>query len=247
LHIVFHSSSVTSSSVPLSFIHGSVHYTENIKGIRTWKIPHEINNNIFHGANKLQEKNTCAFSNWTLQIKSLMKSALAKHFQNLVRCNSYLGPLITSPPQITVFTLYVIHALSTGTYNYKFYAYYWSLYKIQVLSWHVQWHYLYFNKMWVFLFFFIKPHLYCTYVMHISGSFHYLYQFSFFCACHKLEPSFPKQSQIVIKIIMVYTITHLINSMVTQRLLPIGYSYGKRLHSSTEIKKISIFYHQQNW
>jgi hypothetical protein len=41
---------------------------------------------------------------------------------------------------------------------------------------------------------------------------------------------------------MVYTITHLINSMVTQRLLPIGYSYGKRLHSSTEIKKISIFY-----
>ena len=82
--------------------------------------------------------------------------------------------------------------------------------------------------------------------MHISGSFHYLYQFSFFCARHKLEPSFPKQSQIVIKIIMVYTITHLINSMVTQRLLPIGYSYGKRLHSSTEIIKISIFYHQQN-
>jgi hypothetical protein len=33
--------------------------------------------------------------------------------------------------------------------------------------------------------------------MHISGSFHYLYQSSFFCACHKLEPSFPKQSQIV--------------------------------------------------
>jgi hypothetical protein len=118
---VFHS-----SSVPLSFIHGSVHYTENIKGIRTWKIPHEINN-IFHGANKLQEKNTWAFSSWTLQIKSSMKSALAKHFQNLVRCNSYLGPLITSPPQITVFTLYVNHALSTGTYNYKFYAYYWSL------------------------------------------------------------------------------------------------------------------------
>jgi hypothetical protein len=51
----------------------------------------------------------------------------------------------------------------------------------------------------------------------------------------KLEPSFPKQSQIVIKIIMVYTITHLINSMVTQRLLPIGYSYENRLHSSTEI------------
>jgi hypothetical protein len=43
--------------------------------------------------------------------------------------------------------------------------------------------------MWGFFgFFFIKPHLYCTYVMHISGSFHYLYQFSFFCACHKLEP-----------------------------------------------------------
>ena len=84
---------------------------------------------------------------------------------------------------------------------------------------------------------FIKPHLYCTYVMHISGSFHYLYQSSFFCACHKLEPSFPKQSQIVIKIIMVYMITHLINSMVTQRLLPIGYSYGNRLHSRTEIKK----------
>ena len=69
--------------------------------------------------------------------------------------------------------------------------------------------------------------------------------FSFLCARHNLEPSFPKQSQIVIKIIMVYTITHLINSMVT-RLLPIGYSYGNRLYSSTEIKKISIFYHQQN-
>jgi hypothetical protein len=27
--------------------------------------------------------------------------------------------------------------------------------------------------------------------------------------------------------------------MVTQRLLPIGYSYENRLHSSTEIKKIS--------
>ena len=80
--------------------------------------------------------------------------------------------------------------------------------------------------------------------MHISGSFHYLYQFSFFCACHKLEPAFPKQSQFFIKIIIVYT--HLINSMVTQRLLPIEYSYGNRLHSSTEIKKISIFYHQQN-
>ena len=65
------------------------------------------------------------------------------------------------------------------------------------------------------VFFLIKPHLYCTYVMHISGSFHYLHQFSFFCACHKLERSFPKQSQIVIEIIMVYTITHLINSMVT--------------------------------
>ena len=133
--------------------------------------------------------------------------------------------------------------MSTGTYNYKFYAYYWSIYKIQVLSRHVQWHYLYFNKMWVFFCFFIKPHLYCTYVMHISGSFHYLYQFSFFCARHKLEPSFPKQSQIFIKIIMVYT--HLINSMVTQRLLPIEYSYGNRLHSSTEIKKRSIFYHKQ--
>ena len=103
---------IPSSSVPLSFIHGSVHYTENIKGIRTWKMPCEINNNIFHGANKLQEKNTWAFSNWTLQIKSLMtsapakhfqrafsnrtlqikslmKSAPTKHFQNLVRCNSY--------------------------------------------------------------------------------------------------------------------------------------------------------------
>ena len=149
------SSSVTSSSVPLSFIYGSVHYTENI-GIRTWKMPYGINNNIFH---KLQEKNTLAFSNWTLQIKSLMKSAHAKHFQKLVRCNSYLGPLITSPPQITVFTLYVIHALSTGTYNYKFYAYYWSLYKIQVLFWHVQWHYLYFNKMWGFFVFFYKTSL----------------------------------------------------------------------------------------
>jgi hypothetical protein len=41
-----------------------------------------------------------------LQIKSLMKSAHAKHFQKLVRYNSYLGPLITSLPQITVFTLY---------------------------------------------------------------------------------------------------------------------------------------------
>ena len=90
------SSSVTSSSVPLSFIYGSVHYTENI-GIRTWKMPYGINNNIFH---KLQEKNTLAFSNWTLQIKSLMKFAHAKHFQKLVRYNSYLGPLITSPPQI---------------------------------------------------------------------------------------------------------------------------------------------------
>jgi hypothetical protein len=28
-----------------------------------------------------------------------------------------------------------------------------------------------------------------------------------------------------------------INSMVTQRLLPIGYSYENRLHSNTEIKK----------
>jgi hypothetical protein len=92
------SSSVTSSSVPLSFIYGSVHYTENIKGIRTWKMPYGINN-IFH---KLQEKTTLAFSNWTLQIKSLMKSAHAKHFQKLVRYNSYLGPLITSPPQISV-------------------------------------------------------------------------------------------------------------------------------------------------
>jgi hypothetical protein len=70
---------VTSSSVPLSFIHGSVHYT--------WKMSYWINNNIFHGANKLQEKNTLAFSNWTLQIKSLMKSEHSKHFQKLVRCN----------------------------------------------------------------------------------------------------------------------------------------------------------------
>jgi hypothetical protein len=148
------------------------------KRYQIWKMPYGINNNIFH---KLQEKNTLAFSNWTFQIKSLMKSVHAKHFQKLVRCNSYLGPLITSPPlQITVFTLYVIHALSPGTYNYKFYAYYWSLYKIQVLSRHVQSHYLYFSKMLFFCFFFIKPHLYCTYVMHISGSFHYLYQLSFF-------------------------------------------------------------------
>jgi hypothetical protein len=80
---------------------------------KTWKMPYGIKNNIFH---KLQEKNTLAFSNWTLQIKSLMKSAHAKHFHKLVRCNSYLGPLITSPPQITMFTLYVIHALSTGTF-----------------------------------------------------------------------------------------------------------------------------------
>ena len=120
-------------------------------------MPYGINNNIFH---KLQEKNSLAFSNWTLQIKSLMKYAHAKHFQKMVRCNSYLGPLITSPPpQITVFTLYVIHALSTGTYNYKFYAYYWSLYKIQVLSRHVQSHYLYFSKMFFFCFFFYKTSL----------------------------------------------------------------------------------------
>ena len=78
--------------------------------------------------------------------------------------------------------------------------------------------------------------------MRISGICHYLYQFSFFSACPKLGPSFPKQSQMFIKIIMVYT--HLINSMVTQPLFPNGYSYGNRLHSSTEIKKISIFYHQ---
>jgi hypothetical protein len=82
------SSSVTSSSMPLSFIYGLVHYTENIKGIRTWKMPYGINNNIFHGANKLQEKNTLAFSNWTLQIKSLMKSAHAKHFQKLISGSS---------------------------------------------------------------------------------------------------------------------------------------------------------------
>jgi hypothetical protein len=62
--------------------------------IRGPRYEFEINNNIFHGANKLKEKNTWAFSNWTLQIKTLMKYALAKHFQNLVRCNSYLGPLI---------------------------------------------------------------------------------------------------------------------------------------------------------
>jgi hypothetical protein len=42
-------------------------------------------------------------------------------------------------------SLYMLF-MSTGTYNYKFYADYWSLYKIQVLSWHVQWHYLHFNK-----------------------------------------------------------------------------------------------------
>ena len=65
------SSSVTFSSVPLSFIHGSVHYTENTKDIRTWKMPYGINNNIFHGVNKLQEKNTLAFSNWTLEIKNV--------------------------------------------------------------------------------------------------------------------------------------------------------------------------------
>jgi hypothetical protein len=41
--------------------------------------------------------------------------------------------------------------------------------------------------------------------------------------------------QFFINTIMVYT--HLINSMVTQRLLPIGYSYENRLHSNTEIKK----------
>ena len=46
-------------------------------------MPYGINNNIFHAANKLQEKNTLAFNNWTLQIKSLMKSAHAKHFQKL--------------------------------------------------------------------------------------------------------------------------------------------------------------------
>ena len=113
---------------------GTLHWKH--KRYQTWKMPYGINNNIFH---KLQEKNTLAFSNWILQIKSLMKSAHAKH-------SGATHILITSPPQITVFTLYVIHALSIGTYNYKFYTYYWSLYKIQVLSWHVQWHYLYFNK-----------------------------------------------------------------------------------------------------
>ena len=103
------SSSVTSSSVTLhlwslhlwlficAFIFhlwlGTLHWKH--KRYQTWKMPYGINNNIFH---KLQEKKTLAFSNWTLQIKSLMKSAHAKHFQKLVRCNSYLGPLITSPP-----------------------------------------------------------------------------------------------------------------------------------------------------
>ena len=72
--------------------------------------------------------------------------------------------------------------------------------------------------------------------MHISGIFHYLHKFSVFVVpVPKQGPSFPKQSQIFIKIIMVYS--HLINSMVTQ-LLPIGYFYENRLHSSTEIKKI---------
>ena len=79
-------------------------------------------------------------------------------------------------------------------------------------------------------------------VMHISGICHYLSQVSFFVPVPKQGPSFPKQSQMFIKIIMVYT--HLINSMVTQHLFPNGYSYRNRLHSSTEIKKISIFYHQ---
>ena len=80
------SSSVISSSVPLSFIYGSVHYTENIKGIRTWKMPYGINNNIFH---KLQEKNTLAFSNWTLQIKSLMKSAHSGQVQLIYGLSNY--------------------------------------------------------------------------------------------------------------------------------------------------------------
>ena len=94
------------------------------------------------------------------------------------------------------------------------------------------------------LFFFIKPHLYhyCTFVMHISGSFHYLYQFSFFfCCCNKLESSFPKQSQIVIKIIMVYTITHLINSMVTQVYFPLDILMGINYIPVLKLKKYQYF------
>jgi hypothetical protein len=85
-------------------------------------MPYGINNNIFHGANKLQEK---------IHWHSVTGPSKLKIFneictrQKLVRCNSYMGPVITSPPQITVFTLYVIHSLSTGTYNYKFYINYW--------------------------------------------------------------------------------------------------------------------------
>jgi hypothetical protein len=52
-------------------------------------MPYGINNNIFHGANKLQEKNTLAFNNWTLQIKSLMKSAHSGQVQLIYGLSNY--------------------------------------------------------------------------------------------------------------------------------------------------------------
>ena len=131
--------------------------------------------------------------------------------------------LISSPPQITVFTLNVIHPLSIGTYNYKFYAYYWSLYKIQVLSWHVQWHHLYFNKMFILekkLTYFVL--MLCTFL-----EFFLIYT-SLASLCLSQARTFISKgiSIFFINTIMVYT--YLINSMVTQLLLPIGYSYRSR-------------------
>jgi hypothetical protein len=106
--------------------------------------------------------------------------------------------------------------MSTGTYNYKFYADYWSLYKIQFLSWHVQWHYLYFNKN-------VLRKKKLTYVILVLCTFLEVFinytSLDFFCACPKLGPSFPKQSQIFIKIIMVYT--HLINSWLHNIYFPL--------------------------
>jgi hypothetical protein len=112
-------------------------------------------------------------------------------------------------------SLYMLF-MSTGTYNYKFYADYWSLYKIQVLSWHVQWHYLDFNKKVL-----RKKNL--TYVVPVLCTFLEVFinytSLDFVCACPKLGPSFPKQSQIFIKIIMVYT--HLINSWLHNIYFPL--------------------------
>jgi hypothetical protein len=174
-----------------------------------------------------------------------MKSALAKYFQKLVRCNSCLGPLITSPPQITVFTLDVINSLSTGTYNYKSspeitvftldvinslstrtYNYksspeitVFTLDVINSLSTRTYNYkfYLttgYFTKyksspdmyngiifISIKCFFLIKKTLlFCTYVMHISGIFHYLSQFSFFlCLSQNKDLHFKSNLKLLLK------------------------------------------------